>query len=49
MVEDKLSMAIIDGEVEEGDHIEITLGADGVIFEIILYKYTHLIYCIKKQ
>ena len=32
MVEDKLSMAIIDGQVEEGDHIEITLGAEGVIF-----------------
>ena len=32
MVEDRLSMAIIDGQVEEGDHIEITLGADGVIF-----------------
>ena len=32
MVEDKLSMAIIDGQVEDGDHIEITLGADGVIF-----------------
>lgn len=32
MVEDKLSMAIIDGQVKEGDHMEITLGADGVIF-----------------